>query len=279
LNLFSLIESEEKPFQAPPPVLNPSTKMQLLLREKELLGFYLTGHPMDAYKNALQRLSCVSMREFETLAEGSIVRVAFVVETIQVKISNKNQKKFAILAISDGLDRFELPVWSEMFEEKGALLRENQLLYGIVAISRRESAIQLSLKYLDDLVVIDEARIKACDEAYDKLKHQSKHEAKWKEKKAADAAAAPGEKVEKEVISKIILKVDADQIRFSGILALKELFREHPGKSTIELHFQGGGKRLGEVHIDEAWGVKSDPIFKEKLQVLAQKQGLKVTIE
>ena len=283
LNLFSLIESEEKPFQAPPPVLNPSSKMQLLLREKELLGFYLTGHPMDGYKHALQRLSCVPMREFETLPEGSIVRTAFVVETLQVKVSNKSQRKFAILSISDGLERFELPVWSEMFEEKGALLRENQLLYGIVAVDRREGAIQLSLKYLDDLASVDESRIKACDEAYDKAKFQVKTEAKWKEKKAAAGEKAgaddKGEKVEKETIAKILLKVDADRIRLSQILALKELFREHPGKSTIELLFQSGGKRLGAVQVESAWGVKMGQGFRDKLTAFTKDKGILVSIE
>jgi DNA polymerase-3 subunit alpha len=280
LNLFSLIESEERPFQAPPPVLNPSTKMQLLLREKELLGFYLTGHPMDGYKNALQRLSCVPMREFETLPEGSVVRSAFVVESVQVKVSNKSQKKFAILSISDGLERFELPVWSEMFEEKGFLLRENQLLYGVFSVDRREGAISLSVKFIDDLTTIDEAKIHVCDEMYDKAKFQIKQEAKWKEKKAAGATgtATVEKKVEKEVIPKISLKVDADRMRLSEVVTLKDLFRSHPGKSPIELLFESNGKKLGSVAIEADWGVTVDPVFKEKIQTLSKKMGIQLEI-
>ena len=48
MNLFSLIEEPQEAFSMPPKVLNPSTDPQLFQREKELLGFYLTGHPMDA---------------------------------------------------------------------------------------------------------------------------------------------------------------------------------------------------------------------------------------
>ena len=276
LNLFSLIESEEKPFQAPPPVLRPSTKMDLLLREKELLGFYLTGHPMDAYKDALRQLSCVPMREFELLEEGSIVRAAFIVETLQVKVSSKSQKKFAILSISDGYDRFELPVWSDMFEANGDLLKENQLVYGILSIERREGSVSLSCKYIADLTKVDEDGIDKCDEVFDKLKFQAKNEPKWKEKKAAAAAAAVAEGG-KEVISKVHLKIDADRMRLSEILILKELFRSHPGKSPIELQFYSGGKKLGEVHIAESWGVKSDAPFKEKLRLTAEKIGVIVS--
>jgi DNA polymerase-3 subunit alpha len=268
LNLFSLIDTTEKPFLAPPPVLQPSTKMQLLMREKELLAFYLTGHPMDAYKHLLQRISCVPLREFETLPDGSIVRAAFIVETIQVKISNKNQKKFAILVVSDGLERYELPIWSEMFEEKGALLKENQLLYGVLAIERKNGALSLSCKYLDDLATVDEAKIKACDEVYDKLKHQTKSEPKWKEKK----------RMEPEESYRISLNINADRVRLSEILALKELFRGHPGKSPIEMKFFSKEKKLGEVHVASDWGVKVDGGFREKLKELGVKYCFEVDI-
>ena len=35
----------------------------MLRKEKELLGFFLTGHPMDEYKQVLQRLSCIPLQK------------------------------------------------------------------------------------------------------------------------------------------------------------------------------------------------------------------------
>jgi hypothetical protein len=49
-------------------------------------------------------------------------------------------------------------------------------------------------------------------------------------------------------------------------MQLKNLFREHPGKSTIEIQFMSGQKKLGSLSIDSQWGVKSDHIFEEKLR-------------
>ncbi|MDE3045604.1 MAG: DNA polymerase III subunit alpha [Verrucomicrobiota bacterium] len=273
LNLFSLIDDTEKPFQAPPPVLNPSSKMQLLQREKELLGFYLTGHPMDNYRKALQHLSCVPFREFEVLPEGSFVRAAFVVDTIAVKISNKNQRKFAILTISDGLERFELPVWSDMYDEKVALLRENQLLYGILQLDRRESSLSLSCRFLEDLTAVDEAKIKACDEAYDRLKAQARAESKWKGAKEK-AEKAPSSEKETSVLVKI--RLDADRVRFSEILSLKQMFREHPGKSPVEIAFHASGTPLSLLSIEASWGVKVDCTFKEKI---TQRTGLEISFQ
>lgn len=269
LNLFSLIEESEKPFSHPPVIAHPSPKMHVYQREKELLGFYLTGHPMDGYKKILGALSCTPMSEIERIPDGSLLRAAFVVETIQVKVSSKNQKKFAILMISDGMERFELPIWSEMFEEKGALLRENQLLYGILQVERKEGAVQLSCRYLDDLTAVDETRIKACDEAYDRLRAQAKSfDAKRK--------SPPKEKevkVEKEDIKKVSIRLDANRVRLSQILTMKNLFRSHPGKSTLELHFNTEQKRLATIFIDSKWGVKADPTFCAALKSLMSEFG------
>jgi DNA polymerase-3 subunit alpha len=270
LNLFSLIEEPEKLFTEPPKVVKKSSSLQLLQKEKELLGFYLTGHPMDSYKNILGRLSSVPLKELETLPDSTLLRAAFVIETVQVKVSSKNQKKFAILTISDGMERFELPIWSELYEEKGFLLKENQLAFGILQMERKEGAIQLSCRYLDDLTAIDETKIKACDEAYDKLKSQVKAaEAKWKNKPAKEKAPVS----EKEEITKLQLRLDAEKVRLSQILALKELFRSHPGKSTIELQFFSDKRRLGAVFIDAQWGVNANKDFQEKLKVLSTQFG------
>ena len=270
LNLFSLIEEPQKPFAKPPPTVNQSPNASLFQREKELLGFYLTGHPMDSYKSVLKRLSCVPLAEIDSLPDGSLFRAAFVVETVQVKVSSKNQKKFAILTISGGGDRFELPIWSEMFEEKGMLLRENQLLYGILQMERKEGAVQLSCRYLDDLTLVDEERLKACEIAYDRLKAASNKssEPKWK-----NGSKEKIPKEEKEEVRKMDLLIDIDQIRFSQILALKELFRSHPGKSPLELHFHTGKKRVATIFIDADWGVKAGKAFEDPLKTLSEKWG------
>ncbi len=278
LNLFSLIEEPEKPFAKPPPVSNKSSNLQLFQREKELLGFYLTGHPMDGYKKVLGRLSCAPLTEIHKMSDASLLRAAFVVETLQVKVSTKNQKKFAILVISDGMERFELPIWSEMYEEKGALLRENQLLYGILQLERKEGTIQLSCRYLDDLTAVDEAKIKACDEAYDRLKAFSKTEPKWKTN-GKEKGAKIDPKIGKEEIKKIHFQIDADRIRLSELLALKELFRSHPGKSTLDLHFHTQQKRVGSIFVDSQWGVKVSPEFQEQLRILTEKLGAKFEIK
>lgn len=268
LNLFSLIETQEKPFQIEPKVVHKTPKWQVLQREKELLGFYLTGHPMDEYSHILKRLSCVPFKEFETLSDGAIVRAAFVVDAMSVKISNKSQKKFAVLMISDGIERFELPIWPEMYEEKGSFLKENQLLYGILTVDRKNGGVNLSCRYLEELSSVDEEKIKECDETYDRLKAQSKQFEAKKKMTKEKSEKAPVE--EKETLCLLECFIDANQARLSQILSLKELFRQYPGKSPIALRFFVESKSIGTVQIDSEWGVKVDSQFKEKIIKLAE---------
>ena len=148
-------------------------------------------------------------------------------------MSAKSQRKFAILIISDGIERYELPIWSDLYEEKGVLLRENQLLFGILQIGKQDESLHLQARFLDDLTKVDENMIKTTSDLYDRLKG-SKYQGK-----SADAKKKIPKPQSRDLPQQLLIHVDADHFRFSHILALKELFRSHPGKSRIEIHFNG----------------------------------------
>ena len=62
MTFFGLLGDDTgKKFAEPPNVMQKTSRIQQLLKEKELVGFFLTGHPLDGYKQILQRLSCVSL--------------------------------------------------------------------------------------------------------------------------------------------------------------------------------------------------------------------------
>ena len=259
MNLFSLIEDPSSHFETPPPVASPCSPLQLLQKEKELLGFYLTGHPMDSHRSALSQLGCVPFNEFERFSVTTLVRAAFLIETVQIKISSKTQKKFAILMISDGLERFELPVWPELYEEKNGLLRENQLLYGILQVEQREGKVTLQSRFFDDLVGINEEKIKTFYELFQR----------FSAKQSAIRPSAPMQQ-KKKAAQPIQLRFNADQMRLSHILSLKRLFRTHPGDSRIEIQFIGQNRVIGTLQINPPWGIQIDGLFREHLRELAR---------
>ena len=264
LNLFSLIDtSSDTPFAVPPPVLHPSAPKELLRQEKERLGFYLTGHPLDDYVDTIKSLGAVPLAELARLSDGSPARIACIIDEAQIRISSKTQKKFAILNISDrDGGRMELPVWSDLYEEKAALLKEGQLLYAGVHLERKGDALQMHCRILGDLTGVDAAQIELCKTFAEKGRNVKKEK-----------------KPEKEASPTLLISLDADRVHLSDLLGLKKCFRAHPGSSPITLHFLADGNSVGAVQINASWGVKLGRELHGQLHPLLTRLGGKIDVQ
>lgn len=273
MSLFSIMgDSNEDRFKNKPLVKNKRTQLNLLLKEKELLGFFLTGHPMDAYKDILTRLSSVPLSDVEAMDHDHVFRAALIIESVEVKISSKTQKKFAILTISDGMMRYELPVWAELFEEKGHLLNENQLIYAVLQVDKKEEHTRISCKWFDDLTCINDSMVETCDVAFDKAKNQVKRFAKMKAaddnkpKKPKEATATSVAQQEKPKDKMLQVKLDIDKVRLSHILEIKKLFQDNRGTMPVCLEFFTHEKLIATLHIDTKWGVTVDDLLLKDLK-------------
>lgn len=269
LDLFAS-GAEEDPFPVPPEPKEKVSKQYLLKRENELLGFYLNGHPLDDYQPLMQRLSCRPLSKIAEAGHNALCRAAFIIETVSVKISAKSQRKFAILTIGDGLERFELPIWPDLYEEKAPLIIENQLVYAILQIENGEEGTKLQCRWLADLTRVNDTMINECDLAYDKARAfiksselREKRQESFKNKTREKEKETPVDKLQK-----ISIAMDADKARLSHVLELKKLFRATPGRTSIEVLFVSGGETLGAVHIDESWGVDFHPSLPDKIKSL-----------
>lgn len=270
LSLFSLMgESTEGRFAKPPKTMRKRSKQEVLRKEKELLGFFLTGHPMDDFLPILQRLSCIPLRKVGEMAHDTVFRSAFIVESMQVKISAKTQKKFAILIISDGIERAELPIWADLYEEKSHLLLENQILYAVLQIDKKGEETHFSCRWLDDLTKADEAMIESCDRAYDKAKQQAarfSHQAKAAPSSKKEGAEKMKQKEEKKKAAQLSIKMNADHVRFSHIMQMKKLFSEFRGSIPVKIDFHAEGVSIAHMDIDSRWGVNGQQDIQEALQ-------------
>lgn len=256
ISLFSLMgDSSEERFKKAPQVKLKTSKHEIYLKEKELLGFFLTGHPMDSYRDVLARLSCCSLNQVEFMDHDAVFRAALIIETAETRIATKSQRKFAILRVSDGIERFELPIWSDLYDEKGHLLKENQLLYAVLQVDKKEETTKLSCRWLDDLTQANEQMIEACDRAYDHAKSMALRYAKMK--KNPKTTAPVEKKVEKVNLPKLLsLRFDADQIRLSHILQLKQFFAASRGDMPIAIEFEADGRLIATVQVESRWGIK-----------------------
>lgn len=269
LTFFPLIKDtniQNIPITTIPEKIINRTNKELFQKEKELLGVYLTEHPLDSYKKILTRLSCISFSLFPSMPHGSVVRAAFIIDHVTIKLSSRDQRKFAILRISDGVDFYELPIWPEVFSKHSSLLEENQLIYAILIIDKREQQLKLSCKWLEDLTTMNEETLSKCDEIYDKIKMKLANSSflQLDEKKNTIGKKLSTKKTSKQ---KPLLEItlNIEKIKFSHILKLKRFFEKQRGPTSIKLSFTFKGNHLGIIHVGNNLTVDITNTFFEEL--------------
>jgi DNA polymerase-3 subunit alpha len=106
--------------------------------EKELLGFYVTGHPADEYEDDLRSFRGVPLAEVEEEPEDAPVRIAGLVIAKEVRLSKKDQRPWATVVVEDRTGRIEMMVWSDMYQKVGNHLMEGQPVIVAGYLERRD---------------------------------------------------------------------------------------------------------------------------------------------
>ncbi len=90
--------------------------MEILEMEKESLGFYVSGHPLDKYRETLDEINYTLSSEIDDLADGSQAMFIGKIENITEKISKKGNK-FGIANIMDLHGNIELMLFENRLKE------------------------------------------------------------------------------------------------------------------------------------------------------------------
>ena len=100
-------------------ILDPQTeetKQEKLLWEKELLGLYVSGHPLDKIRDKLEKREINIKKLKEKLSNGMPVTLAGIIESIRPVIT-KNNDRMAFLKIADLSDSIEAVVFPTIFKD------------------------------------------------------------------------------------------------------------------------------------------------------------------
>ena len=129
---------------------------QRLNDERETLGLYLTGHPIDSYLPELQRF--IHCRLHELRAERKkVVRFAGLV--VALRISNsKRGNKMAFVTLDDRSGRFELALFDSAYEQASEVLAKDRILVVEAEISQDDQG-RLRAR-VQSILTVDQAREK-----------------------------------------------------------------------------------------------------------------------
>ena len=89
----------------------PWTNAEKLAHEKELLGFYVTGHPLNPYRSVLRTPNTFPVTQLCTEERPNFHAAGSLTEVIK-KFSKKDGKPFAIIKLEDFSGSMEAMIWN-----------------------------------------------------------------------------------------------------------------------------------------------------------------------
>jgi DNA polymerase III subunit alpha len=147
--------AEDQPEPALPRA-NDWTLKEKLQGEKELLGFYVTGHPLDNYEDKIAELATHDSSKLEGLEKGAEVALCGMISGIQRR-RNREGKPWASFTIEDRSGSIDGMVFTTSYDSLQTLLQEDQaVLIRGGALPDEGNPTKVSVK---EIVPLDNARV------------------------------------------------------------------------------------------------------------------------
>jgi DNA polymerase-3 subunit alpha len=171
IGLFDMLDSEETaPQSVALPEVPELSAREMMNMEKETTGLYLSGHPMDGYRDRVKRAGAVAIggileafgeEEDGAFQDGQSVTVAGVITKVKSK-TTKNNSLMAYVTLEDDTGAMELLCFSRVLGQYGGCLSENTavLVKGKISV-RDEKEPQLMV---DSAVPLEGADVPAPEE-------------------------------------------------------------------------------------------------------------------
>ncbi|MBO7252118.1 MAG: DNA polymerase III subunit alpha, partial [Oscillospiraceae bacterium] len=223
MGLFSMLEEEDAALRLPMPHLPELEKEKLLAYEKETTGIYISGHPMDDYRQMLKGRKVVPMGklldEEEHYQDDQIVSVAGIVQSVKMK-STRNNSYMAYVTVEDDTAAIEMLAFAKVLDQYGSHLQENTPVVITGRISLRDDK--------DPQIIINRAQPIS---DFARMERQE------------DAAAVFAPREPKPVAGKLYLKLPGRED--PALRKVQAIINMFPGETPAVIYFADTGKRMG----------------------------------
>ena len=181
----------------------------LLAQEREMLGLYVSGHPLDGAERILQRNRDTAIADLQASGrtEGE-VQVAGIIVSVDRRINKKSGNPWAIVTIEDLDAAVEVLFFPKVYGLYAADLTEDAAVSVRGRINERDSAISI---FAQDLALLDLATVRA-------------------------AGGPP-----------VVIAVQHDKMTMGLVTELRHILRAHPGGTQVILRVERTGGRSPQM--------------------------------
>jgi DNA polymerase-3 subunit alpha len=206
--------------------------------EREALGYYVTGHPLDAYRDNLKKFDVRRLLDISEDMADQDVLVSGMVLAISEKISKRTGDRMAFVTIDDGTGQIECGVFSRMYPkwEQVRDCGEPLMISG-----------KLSVEYPGES---DEPRYRISCDAIQRL-----DEARRKLSRA------------------VVIRIDINKASSDVLQQIKSVTDACQGPTPVELHMTWPGVASMVVRANSRWAVDPDAELVRKLTAVIRKAG------
>ncbi|HTA61725.1 MAG TPA: DNA polymerase III subunit alpha [Bacteroidia bacterium] len=200
-------DSEAQISEPPLPKVEPWGQLEQLAKEKEVVGFYISGHPLDQYKLVIQHACKQTLPELADLKalDGKDVTVAGIITTVQHRTS-KTGKPFGTFAMEDYMGSFEFILFGEDYIKFKNYMSEGFQVFVRAKVQTRFGQAGNYECKIQKIDLLSEIK----DKTFNSIK----------------------------------LKVGASDVSNDFIDKIELLINTHPGKCNIEIHVEDKAENL-----------------------------------
>jgi DNA polymerase-3 subunit alpha len=120
----------------------PWSEQEKMSYEKELLGFYVTGHPLDAYATLLAEGNYQTIASLNELPDRAAFRIGGAIVQVDKKFTKKEGKPFAVVWLEDLTAKLEVVLWNEVYVKVSEALALGRVLSVQGTLDKRDDALR-----------------------------------------------------------------------------------------------------------------------------------------
>src|SRR5213595_3747597 len=211
----------------------PWNEHEKLSYEKELLGFYVSGHPLDAYAVVFASKNYQPISSLGALDDRSQFKIAGAIVEVEKKFTRKEGKPFAVVWLEDLMDMLEVVVWNEVYLKISEILMPGRVVELKATLDRRDEMPRATAVEIKPLAA---ARPNGAPETWENTSQVSAIRLRF-------SAATTGEELRQ----------------------VRNILVSSPGRHPVQLLFDRGNGNPLRVDVGSEFSVNLTPNLAEKL--------------
>ena len=160
LNMFDLFPSKEEERTFEPQDIDEWEDDEKLRREKESLGFYITGHPLDRFTDVIKQLAITTTLDLGAIKDKSVVRLAVLINSMRIK-RTKRGEKMAVINVEDKSGFTEVVVFPDVFAKCASLLNDDRPLLITGEVEAGDNLVKIRAQDIVALETVKQKSIKS----------------------------------------------------------------------------------------------------------------------